>query len=109
MFSDDRVSPPKVNEKYREMRAHGVKMRQLVQEGNEYQIGPLSEYRYLPAHNFINRVTLIYGNRITNETNDTCRAIVKIDPLNAEIQRNLFDLLWNVLPEPERSIADVKF
>lgn len=109
MYADDRVSPPSVNDKYRAMRKDGIKMRQLIKEGNEYIIGPLDEYRYIPAKFFANRVTLIYGDRIANETADVHRGIIRVDSLNAEIQRSTFNMLWEMLEKPKRSIADDRF
>ncbi len=106
MFSDDKVSPPAVNDLYRQMRAAGIKMRQLVQEGNTYIMGSLDEYRYVPKEFFINRVTLIYGNRIANETANFNRALIKVDPINADIQRNTFNMLWSMLKKPEKTTAD---
>lgn len=109
MYSDNRVSPPSVNSMYRKMRKHGVKMRQLIEEGNDYIIGPLKEYRYIPKKFFINRVTLIYGDRIANETGDVLRAIIRIDPINAKIQRNSFNMLWDVLKQPTHTSAPEDF
>jgi transcriptional regulator with XRE-family HTH domain len=109
MYADDQVSPPSVNEKYRAMRKDGIKMRQLIKKGNEYIIGPLDEYRYIPEKFFANRVTLIYGNRIANETADVLRGIIRVDPLNADIQRNTFNMLWDMLQKPEKSISDERF
>lgn len=105
MYADDKVSPPSVNDKYRAMRADGIKMRQMIREGNEYIIGPLDEYRYLPKAYFANRVTLIYGDRVANETADVHQGLIRVDPLNADIQRNTFNLLWTMLKQPERTIA----
>lgn len=109
MYADDKVSPPSVNAFYRKMRASGIKMRQLIQEGNTYIIGPLDEYRYIPKDFFINRVTLVYGDRIANETANLNRALIKVDPVNAEIQRNTFNMLWSILEKPGKSISDEKF
>lgn len=109
MNSDDRLSSPTVNNRYRELRARGVRMRQLIQDGNSYIIGPLSEYRCIPQKLFINRVTLIYGDCIANETSDTCRGVIKIDPVAADIQKNLFEILWSTLPQPKETIADEIF
>lgn len=109
MYADDSVSPPTVNDTYRRMRAEGIKMRQLIQEGNTYIIGPLNEYRYIPKHLFINRVTLIYGDRIANETGDVHHGVIRVDPLNARIQRNTFDILWATLPQPTETTADERF
>lgn len=109
MYADDRVSPPSVNEAYRKLRASGVKMRQLVEEGNTYLLGELDEYRYVPNDLFINRVTLIYGDCIANETTDVLRGVVRRDPLSAELQRNSFNLLWRALEGPAESTADETF
>jgi transcriptional regulator with XRE-family HTH domain len=109
MYADDKVSPPSVNDKYRAMRRDGIKMRQFIKEGNEYIIGPLNEYRYIPARFFANRVTLIYGDRIANEMADVHRGIIRVDALNADIQRNTFNMLWDILEKPQKSIADEHF
>lgn len=109
MYADDRVSPPSINNFYRKMRQAGIKMRQLIQEGNTYIIGPLDEYRYIPKQFFINRVTLVYGDRTANETANFNRAIIKVDEINAEIQRNTFNMLWSILEKPTKSTADEKF
>lgn len=109
MYANDKVSPPSVNNMYREMRSTGIKMRQLIEEGNNYIIGPLDEYRYIPKGYFINRVTLIYGDRIANETSDVCRGVIRVDPINARIQRNTFDILWQVLEQPTETTSDESF
>lgn len=109
MFADDKVSPPSVNEKYREIRSQGIKMRQLIAEGNSYIIGPLNEYRYIPKKFFINRVTLIYGDRIANETASVLKASIRVDPINSEIQRNTFDMLWSILDKPTKTTATERF
>lgn len=109
MFADDSVSPASVNEKYKKMRRDGIKMRQLIEEGNSYVMGPLSEYRYIPKKFFINRVTLIYGDRIANESTDVCQGVIRVDPVNAKIQRNMFDILWTILEQPEETTANERF
>ncbi len=109
MYADDKVSPPAVNNYYRKIRASGIRMRQLVQDGNTYLMGPLSEYRYVPKAFFINRVTLVYGDRIANLTGDFSKAIVRVDAVNTAVQRNTFDLLWSVLAAPTKTTAHDRF
>ncbi|MCB1320484.1 MAG: hypothetical protein KDK34_09540, partial [Leptospiraceae bacterium] len=109
MYADDSVSPPSVNNFYRMMRADGIRMRQLVEAGNTYIIGPLDEYRYIPKPYFINRVTLIYGDRIAWESGDVLKTIVRVDPVGTEIQRNTFNLLWSVLDKPVTTTAKEHF
>ncbi len=109
MYADDKVSSPRVHDMYRKIRKQGVKMRQLIEEGNEYIVGPLDEYRYIPKNFFINRVTLVFGDRIANETANVLKAIVKVDPINAEIQRNTFNMLWSILEKPTRTEAGERY
>lgn len=109
MFADDSVSQPSVNQKYKQMRTDGIKMRQLIEEGNSYIMGSLSEYRYIPKQFFINRVTLIYGDRIANESTDVCQGVIRVDPVNAKIQRNMFDILWSILEQPKETTANERF
>jgi len=109
MYSDDSVSPPAVNDMYRKIRKNGIKMRQLIAEGNTHIIGPLEEYRYIPKQYFINRVTLVYGDRIANETSNVLRASVRVDPINAEIQQNTFNMLWSILEQPTETTSDERF
>lgn len=109
MYSDDKVSSKKVNDKYRQMRNEGIKMRQLIEEGNTYMMGPLEEYRYIKKGFFINRVTLVYGDRIANETSNVLRASIRVDPINAEIQRNTFNMLWSILEQPVGSTSNERF
>lgn len=64
MFSSDKASPDEVNNKYREMRFAGIKMRQIIENGDQYILGPLSEYRAIPQEYFANIVTLVYANKV---------------------------------------------
>lgn len=108
-FADDKVSPPSVNDAYRKMRDAGILMRQLIQEGNTYIMGSLEEYRYVPKEFFINRVTLVYGDRIASMAGGLTQAMVRVDNIQANVQRNMFNLLWSVLEQPSESTADEKF
>ena len=107
--ADDKVSPDAVNTLYRIMRKDGIQMRQLVEEGNTYLMGELEEYRYIPQENFINRVTLIYGDRVATLTDDGKTISINKDPVNADTRRNLFNLLWDTLKQPKESKANERF
>ena len=109
MYANDEVSPPSVNNVYKEMRADGIQMRQMIKQGNEYVLFPLDEYRYIPAKNFKNRVTLIYGDRVANETASVLKGKISVDPVYADIQRNNFNMLWENLEQPTKSIANERF
>ncbi len=109
MYANDSVSSPAVNDMYRKIRKSSVVMRQLIAQGNTYIIGPLEEYRYIPKQYFINRVTLIYGDRIANVTSDVLKIVVRVDPVNAEIQKNTFNMLWSTLEQPTETTSDERF
>ena len=103
--ADDSVSPPTVNERYRKMRAAGISMRQLVEQGNTYLMGPLSEYRYIPKDYFTNRVTLIYGGRVATVTANETKASINDASVNADTERKIFNYLWSIGEVPTKSTA----
>lgn len=107
--SDDRKSPPAVNAKYRELRNAGIKFRQLIEEGNSFLMGPLEEYRYIPKENFLNNVTLIYGDKVAICAEDNIKALIVKDQALSKSWRNLIGLLWSKLDQPFESTADEKF
>jgi len=107
--ADDRVSPPEVNEKYRKMRAEGIRMRQIVRDSNKYLMGPLEEYRYMPEKYFINRVSLIYGSRFAIVLSDATKISILKDPVMADLQRNLFNFMWSVTKQPVETNATERF
>lgn len=109
MYGDDRLSPVPVVKLYQEIRKMGVKMRQLVEDGNEYLQGPIDEYRYVPKEHFYNWVTVIYGTKvaISIDNNRGCSIVEDIN--NAQSQRNTFNVLFDALAKPERREADVYF
>ena len=107
--ADDRASSKTVNARYRELRSANVAMRQLVETGNTYLMGPVDEYRTIPSKNFVNRVTLIYGDNVATVTAGGNTITILRDPVNAERERGTFNLLWSLLDIPTESTADEKF
>lgn len=106
LCGDDRVSSADINNHIRKLRNAGIGMRQIVEEGNTYLMGAVKEYRYLPKKNFINHVTLIYGDKVA-----ICggKATVFLDAHLAATWRNIFNYLWDTLPQPEKSNAQERF
>ena len=107
--ADDKASPPEVNDRYRKIRNAGIRMRQLVEEGNTYLMGPLKEYRYIPKERFKNYVSLVYGNKVAVCTANSLKALVFNDTNLSTAWRNIFDVLWDKLDKPERSDAHERF
>lgn len=109
LCADDRQSPPEVTDRYRKIRNADIRMRQLVEEGNTYLMGPLKEYRYIPRERFNNYVTLIYADKVAVCTDGNTKAMVFNDPSLAKTWKNMFEVMWDALEQPERSDADERF
>lgn len=107
--SDDKKSPPEVNNRLKKIRNAGVRMRQLVEEGNTCLMGPLNEYRYVPKERFNNYVSLIYGEKVAVCTGLNSKAMVFKDPMLAATWKNIFNLMWDTLKQPEKSDASERF
>ncbi|PZQ44288.1 MAG: hypothetical protein DI551_10405, partial [Micavibrio aeruginosavorus] len=109
-FGDDAKSPPDVVKAYRKLRLAGIRMRQLVEQGNDFLMGETHEYRYAPKDYFLNRVCTVYGDKIAMVTKtDVKRIIVINDAELAEMQRNLFMWLWSISPQPSETHATERF
>lgn len=106
--ASDKVSPPAVNNKYRALRKNGIKMRQLVQEGDTYLMAPLAEYRTIPKKHFVNVVKLTYGDKHAIVNGHESRILVHRDEKAAQSHRAIFNLLWDKLEQPKKSTADEK-
>ena len=107
--ASDKVSPPQVNDKYRAMRKDGIQMRQLIEEGDDYIMGPLDEYRVLPKANFVNVVKLTYGDKHATVNSLESRVIVHKDNKSADSHREVFNLLWMNLSQPRESSSHERF
>lgn len=109
--ADDKMSPQDVNDIYRKLRASGIKMRQLVQDGNTYLMGDLSEYRYIPKEYFSNRVSLTYADKtaVVVMRDGKEKILIVKDHDFVELHKNMFNWLWSMCEIPKRSTADERF
>ena len=108
--ADDSKSPQDVINLYRRIRSAGIGMRQLVEEGNTYLMGDLDEYRYISKQYFVNRVSLIYGDKYAVIARGAEKKITIFkDFETAEAQRNLFEIVWSHGEKPMESVADERF
>lgn len=109
-MADDTKSPPDVIEMYRRIRKTGVTMRQTVEEGNTYLMGPVKEYRWIPQNRYKNWVTLIYGDKVAVSIDNDTKCVIFKDKDLSEYEKNKFDLIWDLLPELTiESEANVRF
>jgi len=109
-MTDDMKSPPDVIEMYRRIRKNGVSMRQTVEEGNTYLMGPVKEYRWVPRTHYKNWVTLIYGDKVALSVDSETRCLLFKDKDLAKAEKGKFDLIWELLPELNiESSSNVRF
>lgn len=107
--ADDRESPRDVNKMWTKIRNAGAGMRQLVREGNTYLLGPVKEYRWIPREYFENHVTMVYADKVCFCAENNTKAAIFKDHRQATTFRNLFNLLWNNLEQPNVSTATDRF
>lgn len=107
-YSDDALSPPEVVGRYRKIRNIGIRMRQLVCEGNTYLMGAVSEYKWLPSQYFKNYLRLTYGDKVFLDFGES--GLLIRSSASAEAARNDFNFKWDMLPELDvESTANVRF
>lgn len=109
MYASDRMSPPIVNDRYRFMRKNGIKMRQLIEEGDHYIMGHFEEYRTIPSAYFTNVVTLAYENKVAQVDSDVTRVVIHHDKKMALREKNIFAYLWDMGKKPEKTKAKERF
>ena len=84
----------------------------FVSEGetpNTHLLGPVKEYRYLPKARFVGNVTLLYGDKLAVCAQENSQALVIKDAQLSASWRNVMEVLWGALAEPERSTAHDRF
>ncbi len=109
MFASDEVSPPEINNLYRDIRKQGVQMRQIIKENDTYIMGDLSEYKYIYEKYFTNIVTLVYGGAVAQVNGDQTRIVIYHDERFAERERKVFNFFWDYGETPKKSTADERF
>lgn len=107
--SDDKVSPPAVNSAYRRIREKGIRMRQIIEDGNTYILGQLQEYRYLQKEYFYNCPLIVYKNKFSCGVTDEKKIIVIEDEALAITFKNIFNFMWLSLNQPIESTAKEAF
>lgn len=105
---NNKVSPPSVIAGFRRLRQAGVRIREMVEEGDDYLMGPETDYRWIPSAYYKNYVTVVYAHKVLNDFGS--HGILFTNRQWAEAERNKFDLLWSLSPELTiRSTADVRY
>lgn len=106
MYADNSISPPSVVKSQLRMREAGIKMRFLIEEGNNYIIYPLEEYRCIPSHNFVNAVQVIYADKVGTLVHKEQKSYVMQSEAHADMQRNAFEIMWSIFKQPIETSAE---
>lgn len=107
---DNRISAtrPDVVENFRRIRAAGIRMREMVEEGNLYLMGPEVEYRWIPSAHYRNYITVIYGDKVCTDFGDAGTLLINTNWAQAE--RLKFEFMWELSqPVKGKSIADIRY
>lgn len=105
---DNRLSPPEVIESFRKLRMSGVQIKEMVEQDNDYLMGPEKDYRWIPSEHFQNYNTIIYANKVCNDFGG--RGLLIQNKEWAATERNKFNLLWSLLPELDvESTSNVRY
>lgn len=108
---DERKNVPGLVEKIKKMKAAGITMRLLIEDGNDYILGELKDYRQLPSQYFSNGVTVTYSNKyaLAIYSENSMRVHVLNNAHVADTQRRIFQFLWDYGKEPQWSSANRQY
>lgn len=104
---DERKNYPGVAECVRRMKNSKIRLRLIIEEGNDHILGDLEDYRQVPSQYFSNGVTVVYANKyaIFLVIGEEPRVHVVSNMHVADAQRRIFEFLWDHGHKPERSIV----
>lgn len=97
MGVDDRLNGPEVMQRLKKAKNAGIKMRDIVEEGNTHLLGPVSQYRWMPSEFFKNYIKKVYADKVFLDFGD--RGMLIHNHEIAEVERNQFNLIWKLLPK----------
>ncbi len=98
--ADERITPPHIIQKFKEMKARGFVVRMTVEEGNTFLLHDVKNYRAIPTRHFQNWVMMTYGPKVAMvviNNPDDLRAIIISQEKLADAMRNRFALVWDLL------------
>ena len=102
MCSSDAFEHPGENEAEIRLREAGIKFRSLVEEGKIETIWPRNEYRQIPSRYFNHNLMVIYSDKVAQVLDEGKRVLIVHNASLAITQRNMFDLIWSLMPPPPK-------
>jgi len=108
---DERKNTPEVTETICRILRAGIKMRMIIEEGNDYILGDLDCYRQIPKKYFQNLVTVAYADKyaIVVYSLDVFRVHIINHPNVARAHRGMFEMLWSMGTKPTKSSASERY
>lgn len=103
--ADEKISPAALVKKVAALRQSGLKMRHMIREGDRYLRGKPQEYRWIPEKFFVNQAIFIYAGTVAILSAGTQSIFIHRDPDLSNFLRNKYDLLWEMLEQPDYSEA----
>ena len=105
---NNRLSLSPAIEGFRRLKENGIRIREMVEQGNDYLMGEEKYYRWIPSDYYKNFVTVIYANKVLNDFGT--HGVLFTNTQWAATERNKFNLIWSLLPEISiKSTADVRY
>lgn len=84
-------------------------MKQIIESGDQYILGPLDEYRTIPQKYFTNIVTLVYGNRVAQVNGTETRITIQTDDQLSRKEKLMFQYFWDTGTQPNKTISKERF
>lgn len=94
LFADDRLSSEVAIEAEKRLRFAGIRMRNIINENNDFLRYPLKEYKAIPSLYFRQSLIVIYGRKVAVTMRDESDVIILSDNNLAEAMRSVFEFFW---------------
>lgn len=109
--ADERQSSDIAIAKITQTRKAGAKFRHLIEDGNNFIMGPLNEYKFIPEKFFINRVSVVYAGKVAFVSKDLDTGYITVikDTSLVSVQRNFFEFFWSHSVHPTFSNAEKRY
>jgi transcriptional regulator with XRE-family HTH domain len=108
LFGNEKLSPPEMIQCWEKIRTLGTKIRRIVKAGDTYLLGPIQEYKSIPAEFFNNHIILIYANKVGICVDENKMGLVIEDASLAQTFRLQTEFYFNILETPKESIVHEK-
>jgi transcriptional regulator with XRE-family HTH domain len=105
MGADERRNLPGVKEAVSKMKNAGIRLRLIIEHGNNYILGDLEDYRQIPTKFFANAVSVVYADKYAILVVEDARSHICVVRNQAilKAQRGAFEFFWEHGQRPTSS------